>query len=82
MCYVWSSACGVKALTMGIPVVYAAPHWICAGAASRDLAAPLMDDTARQHALHRMAHAQWSVSEIESGEPFARILAQIGDAKW
>lgn len=41
-----------------------------------------MDDALRQAALHRMAHAQWTVAEIESGEPFARIVAQIGQAKW
>lgn len=81
-CYVWSSASGVKALTVGVPVIYAAPHWICSAAASRDLSAPMMDDALRQAALHRMAHAQWTVAEIESGEPFARIVAQIGEAKW
>ena len=31
----WSSSLGVKALVEGIPVFYAAPHWICAGAAPR-----------------------------------------------
>lgn len=85
LCMVWSSASGVKALTMGVPVNYCAPHWICEWAAMRgadDLAAPMRDDTLRQVAMQRMAHGQWTVAEIEAGEPFARIMANIGQAKW
>ena len=85
VCVVWSSASGVKALTLGIPVVYAAPHWICAGAAGKGLSAvdaPPRDDVARREAMHRMAFAQWTIAEIASGMPFARIMAEIGDAKW
>lgn len=59
---VWSSAVGVRALVEGIPVVHHAPHWICSGW-ERD----------REGTLNRMAHAQWSVSEIGSSEPFARM---------
>jgi hypothetical protein len=74
-CAVWSSASGVKALTLGIPVLYDAPHWI-ASEGARPLAAvetPLLDDACRLAALHRMAHGQWTVEEIESGEPFVRL---------
>jgi hypothetical protein len=76
-CFVWSSASGVKALIEGVPVVYSAPHWICGGAATRwsdGLAELKRDDQARHDAFARMAHAQFSVSEIESGLPFKRIL--------
>ena len=84
-CVVWSSSSGVKALTMGIPVQYDAPHWICAGAATKvgpTLAYP--DDETRLKALQRMAHAQWKVAELETGEPFTRILEGVkyGAAKW
>jgi hypothetical protein len=84
-CVVWSSASGVKALTLGIPVVYCAPHWICAGAAGQSLGMvnePVRDDALRLSAMRRMAHAQWTVAEIEAGEPFRRILANIGSATW
>lgn len=76
-CYavaIWSSASGVRALLAGIPVIYDAPHWILASAATRlDAGAhePLRDDAARLAALRRMAWAQWTVDEIQSGEPFA-----------
>jgi hypothetical protein len=65
--------------------VHCAPHWICAGAARHGLdglAAPLRDDAARRTALHKMSHGQWSVAEIEAGEPLKRILARLGEAAW
>lgn len=85
MCVIWSSACGVRALERGIPVVFCAPHWICEGAAGRGLGAvesPRRDELARLSAFGRMAHAQWSVEEIASGEPFRRILAKLDEARW
>lgn len=74
LCVIWSSACGVRALTMGIAVVYQAPHWICADAA-RDKIGLWLPPLDPVPALNRMAHAQWSVPEISSGEPFARMKA-------
>ncbi|HWI12241.1 MAG TPA: hypothetical protein VNU48_12985 [Burkholderiaceae bacterium] len=87
LCVIWSSASGVKALTMGIPVVYCAPHWICEGAASRGLgtiSAPVRDDALRRLAMHRMAYGQWRVEEIEAGAPFRWILEHphFGSLKW
>jgi len=74
---IWSSSVGVKALAMGVPVFVDAPHWICEGAAARlgDVEHPLMDDAARLAAMRRMAWAQWSLAEIESGEPFVRLAS-------
>lgn len=80
LCVVWSSAAGVKALTMGVPVVYCAPRWICEGAATRGLetvGAPCRDDEKRLAALSNMSHGQWTVAEIEAGIPFARIMANL-----
>jgi hypothetical protein len=78
-CVIWSSSSGVKALVEGIPVIYDAPHWICEGAASR-MRKPFVPptDAERANSLERMAHAQWSVAEIESGEPFVRFQYAIG----
>lgn len=83
-CVIWSSAIGVRALTEGIPVFYAAPHWVCEGAASRfaNFEVATRDDAARAAALHRMSHGQWHFDEIASGEPFKRILEHRSGATW
>lgn len=84
-CVVWSSALGVRALVAGVPVWFAAPYWIGQHSARRlsedaGLRAPVQDDDARRLALHRTAHAQWSVEELESGEPFARFRDALQEA--
>lgn len=89
-CLIWSSASGVKALTLGIPVIYCAPHWICEGAAKYGLDGPpqplkpVRDDALRRLAMHRMAFGQWRVDEIEQGAPFRWILEHphFGSVKW
>jgi hypothetical protein len=72
---IWSSSAGVFALVEGIPVTHNAPHWVCT---------PVFSDfeRARTDALHRMSHGQWTVTEIESGEPFARMKAKNWGPKW
>lgn len=83
---IWSSSVGVKALAMGVPVFYCAPHWICESAARwlpsggksatvLDVEQPLMDDGFRLDAMHRMAWAQWSLAEIATGRPFKELTA-------
>lgn len=83
---IWSSSSGVKALAMGIPVCYAAPHWVCAPSAidyypgdlrwhSRMLAwGTERNSTDRLRAFRRMAWAQWTLAEIASGEAFDALL--------
>jgi hypothetical protein len=68
---IWSSSAGVTALLEGVPVSFDAPHWICGGWEHN-----------REAALNRMAHGQWSVAEIESGEPFARMKAENWGPRW
>lgn len=73
---IWSSAAGVRALLEGVPVLYAAPHWVCQDGAlpykgHTDVA--MCDDRQRLKALHRMSWGQWPVAEIAAGEPFARM---------
>lgn len=78
MC-IWSSAAGVRALLEGVPVFYAAPHWICEDAAVRgvgNVERPKTDDAARLAALQRLAWAQWSTAEIATGEPFVRLIEE------
>jgi len=77
-CVIWSSSSGVRALTLGIPVRYDAPHWVCSGAAEKltwsgEAKLPVGDDDTRLAALKRMAWAQWRIAELETGEPFVRL---------
>lgn len=78
-CCIWSSGSGVKALSLGIPVIYDAPRWICEGAAVRPdrLSTLCTDDSLRLEAFRHMARNQWRVEEIQSGEPFRRVLASV-----
>lgn len=77
---IWSSACGVQALVEGIPVFYAAPHWICSGAAlpantlPMALEEPWIADDLRLRALERMAWGQYHHQEIAQGDPLRRVL--------
>lgn len=73
VCSIWSSAAGVMALVEGIEVEHHAPHWICEGGSS---------ELGRLMALHKMSHGQWHFKEIETGEPFARIIANRSKAVW
>lgn len=77
-CVIWHTVAGVRALAWGIPVIYTAPHWICEGAAGNCLTQienPPMPD--RLPAFERLASAQWSLSEIASGEPFRVLLPEV-----
>lgn len=77
-CVIWSSGVGVRALVEGVPVFYSAPHWICEEAARplrmEGLQSPLEDDALRLRALQSMAWAQWTVAELQGGEPFVRVI--------
>lgn len=65
---IWSSSVGVQALVEGIPVDCHAPWWICKG-------------KPRQKVLQDLAWAQWSVAEIESGEPFSHLLSAARESQ-
>ena len=72
---IWASGAGIHALLAGVPVIAEGPYWILAQAASRYISAvdapPLPE---RLPAFERLACAQWTVSEIESGVPFKLLL--------
>jgi hypothetical protein len=71
----WASSAGLKALIAGVPVFHELPRWI-GGPAARlgveDIENPYLGD--RLTMFRRLAHAQWTAAEIETGEPFARLL--------
>lgn len=87
-CVIWSSASGVRSLVEGVPVFFDAPHWICAdvarrpGALKRDSLMPGVKFEKVTESLNRMAWGQWSVAEIERGEPFARMKAVGWGPRW
>lgn len=81
-----TSAAGLHALAMGIPVVTTAERWLGRPAASnvpagdlaawRDAPARLVrDDALRLLTFQRVAWAQWTVDEISTGEPIRLLLS-------
>ena len=79
---VWASNCATEALLAGVPVFYAAPHIITAGAAERGLAGiarPSFPE--RLPVFERLAWAQWSLEEVAAGEPFRHLLCRRPQAE-
>jgi len=74
----WGSGAGIKALFAGIPVFHELPQWIGASASmlmeGADIEQPFLGD--RLPMFERLAWAQWSVREIESGEAFRCLLSR------
>lgn len=86
LCVTWGSGAGVKTLLLGVPTLHELAEWIGAPGGSYGtgtLPAPRLGDRATM--LERLAWAQWSIGEVESGEPFVHLLAlhremrKIGD---
>lgn len=79
-CFIWSSACGVEALVRGVPVVYAAPHWIAQDSAThisamRDVESiPHLDS---EPGLNKAFSNQWTLKQIQTGEAFAALLGGL-----
>jgi len=73
----WNSGAAVLALAFGVPVWYAAPEWIGAGAARTLSGWPgqdLRDDATRLDTFRRMAWAVWNLEEVRTGEAIESIL--------
>lgn len=71
----WGSGAGIQAILAGIPVFHELEKWIGAPAAKYgidDLENPFLGD--RLPMLHRLSWSQWSLEEIQSGEPFRWLL--------
>lgn len=74
----WASGAAIKAIVAGVPVFYGLDKWIGAGAAlpvTADIEQPFLGD--RLPMLRRLAWAQWGLSELATGEPFARLLGEM-----
>lgn len=71
---VWGSSVAVHSLAAGIPTFIEAPNQILKGAgASGSIDDPKLPE--RLPHFERMAWAQYTCAELESGEPFKRLLA-------
>jgi hypothetical protein len=73
----WASGAALKALLMGIPVWHQLPGWVGAEA-SRHLVEwpgePKRDEAARLAMFRRLAWGMWTLNEIRTGVPFARLV--------
>lgn len=70
----WGSGAGIKSIVAGVPVFHTMGKWIGASAATTnlsDIENPYLGD--RLPMLQRLAWAQWTLPEIESGEPFRAL---------
>jgi hypothetical protein len=75
---VWSSNCATTALIEGIPTFYCAPTIVTALAARnfhKGFPTEPTTEDVRQEVFQRMAWAQWTLDEIESGEAFDTLLS-------
>lgn len=71
----WASGAGIKAICHGVPVFHELPQWIGSLSARfgiSQIEEPYLGD--RLPMLERLAHAQYSIQQISSGEPFRRLL--------
>lgn len=70
----WSSGAAIRALLMGVHVLYGMPGWIAASAATPF--GQKLDASDRRLAMfRRLAWAMWREGEIASGEAFRMVLA-------
>lgn len=87
----WSSGAALRALLWGIPVVYgleqwigapAARHWSSVAAKLPELPRPDSMELERDTMFARLGWTIWRTREIETGEPFRRLLgSDSGDSR-
>jgi len=71
--HTWSSNAASWAVVAGVPVVQHGPNLMVGELASKP--GEKINMGCREPVLERLAYAQWSAEEIETGEPFRRLLA-------
>lgn len=74
----WASSDIGRAILMGVPAFYEAPHHVLETIAERGL--ENLETPRRRERLPgfvRLAWAQWNVAEIASGEPFRILLQEV-----
>lgn len=74
----WASSAALHALILGIPVFYDFKKWIGASACKHislhGFEDPMMSNEARTNMFRRLIWAQWTRSEIESGEALEHLI--------
>ncbi len=79
MVVIWGSGAGLKAVCAGIPVIHELEQWVGRDAARyglKKIHEPYRG--CRNAMLERVAWSQWTIEEIETGEPFKRLLLEDG----
>lgn len=71
----WASGAALKALLMGVPVVYGFPEWIGASACSMVPNRPVHGD--RLSMFRTLIWAQWRAREIATGLPFKVLCGYV-----
>lgn len=74
-CVTWGSAAGLRAILLGVPVLYGFTKWIGAPAAAPFRAPYQPVRPSRATMLTRLSWSIWRTPEIAAGIPFRRILA-------
>lgn len=69
----WSSGAALKAMLLGVHVIYGMPGWIGAQAATQFMA-PFNPHDRRVAMFRRLAWAIWHEDEAAAGVPFRRLL--------
>lgn len=70
----WASGAALKAIVAGVPAMYGLENWIGAQASSFGYSLDNIVRPDRAEMLERIGWAQWSKEEVETGEPFERLL--------
>lgn len=74
-CVTWGSGAALKAIFAGVPVFHELAPWIgapCAQFGIERIEQPYFGD--REQLLERVACAQWTVEEVATAEPLARLI--------
>ncbi len=74
----FSSGAANEAIVAGVPVFYGAPHLIMETAAKQGfdkLEEPYLDS--RDDAFAKLAWAQWTLSELSTGDPFQYLIRKL-----
>lgn len=71
----WASAAGLKALVLGVPVVYGFAKWIGADAGNPWTgSAPRLESRDRLPMFRRLAWSMYRTHELATGQPFHNLL--------
>lgn len=82
LCVTWGSGAGLKAMVLGVPVLYELEGWIGGRGASFGTGALHQAQTGdRDGMLRRLAWAQWSLEEVAGGLAFRELTEVYNEGR-